>query len=291
MISADSRIDEAAVPTLSVRQTFGIAVGFLWREATKIAPRLLLPLVIGGVAFYFSLDLYLTLLERYLLNPNDRVASVLLGVATAGLLVTLFMHSVTVASLASLGVGREDHGWKFFCVSRRSWRLYAAYLRFLLVCAACLSVVVILQSVLLRAGAGAWVSPAGELLLVLVFAVLAADIGFLLPAVASANDGGQVVRQSLRLSWSNTAKLLFIVVVITLLGGGLETAGEIAVWNAGLVPVMNGSTPPLALVTAYRVGLPVMLIVIGVAYVVVTLLATAAAVAAYRQIAPERASP
>jgi hypothetical protein len=119
---------------LTVKHTLQFALQFVFRDAGEILCRVALPMVTGGLALYAALYLYLLEYERYLVLPNDRAASLILGVATAGVLLTLFSHSVTTTVITSLALGREDRGWRYFSVSRRAWRTYAAYLRFLLVC-------------------------------------------------------------------------------------------------------------------------------------------------------------
>ena len=121
------------MPHISISQALRFAFSFSYRNAAAIAARIALPAVVGWIAFYLSLFLYMKELVRYLNNPSDRIASLVLGLATAGLLVTLFLHTVMVASVTALALGREDGGWKYFRAARREWRLYAANLRLLLV--------------------------------------------------------------------------------------------------------------------------------------------------------------
>ena len=118
---------------VSVKDAVGFSFSFLFRNVAQIAARIALPAMAGWIIFYVTFFLYLMELERYLGDPNDRIASLVLGLATAGLLATLFMHSIIVSSIVSLALGLKEAGWKYFRIGRPAWRLYAADLRFVLI--------------------------------------------------------------------------------------------------------------------------------------------------------------
>lgn len=274
----------AAPPRLTVKQTLQFALQFVFREAGEILCRVALPMVTGGLALYAALYLYLLEYERYLVLPNDRAASLILGVATAGVLLTLFSHSVTTTAITSLALGREDHGWRYFCVSRRAWRTYAAYLRFVLVCVVLVAGTLAARGLLRSVGGGALLGLGANLGLFVALTVLAVRAGYLIAPVAAANDKGRVVREAWRLSSGHFWKLATTMFVITLPGLGVEAICEAVVRIAGFSPIMPPTGGLAEFVAAYRAALPAVLVAVGTAYMLSVVLLVAASAAAYRQI-------
>jgi hypothetical protein len=269
---------------ISVKHTLRFAFRFVFRDGAKIWPRVLLPMLAGGIALYGALYLYLFELEHYLVRPNDRIASLVLGLATAGLLVTLFSHSVTTAAITSLALDREDYGWKYFCVSRRAWRTYAAYLRFLLLCAGFIAGVELFWFLLSQVWPSTTFDLCADACLVIGLAILAVRAGYLAGPVAAANDRGRVLREAWRLSSEHSWKLAATLFVIAVPGFGIEAACESLVRMVSLTPPIVRDLPLSDLVANYRDSLPAVVVAVGVAYAVSVVLLVAASAAAYRQI-------
>ena len=185
---------------VSVKDAVGFSFSFLFRNAARIAARIALPALSGWIIFYVAFFLYLTQLERYLGDPNDRVASLVLGLATAGLLVTLFMHSIIVSSIVSLALGLKEDGWKYFRIGRPAWRLYAADLRFILI-----GMVFIFAMRVIEVALG-WFAPTAGLVWLSDIAVavglywMAVRLGFLIAPIAVARSQGEILRRGWRLS-------------------------------------------------------------------------------------------
>ena len=272
------------VSPISVKHTLQFALRFVFRDGKKIWPRVLLPMIAGGVALYGALYLYLLELENYLIRPNDRVASVILGLATAGVLVTVFSHSVTTAAITSLALEREDHGWKYFCVSRRAWRTYAAYLRFLLLCAGFIAAVEVIRSLVDRFVSNSALDICADVGLLVGLAVLTVRVGFLAGPVAAANDRGQVLREARRLSSEHFWKLAVTLFVILLPGFGIEAICESLFRFAGFAPPVVREVLRSNSVADYRDSLPAVLTAVGVGYAMSIALLVAASAAQYRQI-------
>jgi hypothetical protein len=269
---------------ISVNHTLRFAFRFVFRDGAKIWPRVALPMVAGGIALYGALYLYLFELEHYLMRPNDRIASLVLGLATAGLLVTLFSHSVTTAAITSLALDREDRGWKYFCVSRRAWRTYAAYLRFLLLCAGFIAGVELFWLLLNQIWPTTVIDFGADASLLIGLAILAVRAGYLAGPVAAANDRGRVLREAWRLSSQHFWKLTVTVIVIAVPGFGIEAVCESLVRMASLAPPIVHDMPLSDLVANYRESLPAVVVAVGLAYAVSVVLLVAASAAAYRQI-------
>ena len=277
-----------AVSRISVKLMLQFALRFVFRDAQQIWPRVVLPMLAGGLALYGALYLYLLEYESYLVGPNERVASLVLGVATAGLLVTLFCHSITTAAITSLALDRDDRGWKYFCVSRRAWRTYAAYLRFLLICAAFIATVALVRNAIRLVFSGPALGLFADVGLLIGLAILAVRAGFLAAPLAAANEAGRVVREAWRLSSHHFWKLAASMFMIALPGFGIEAICEWIVRIAGLAPLAGQGTAPSEFVANYRESLPGVLLAIGLAYVPSVVLLVSASAAAYRQITEPR---
>jgi len=272
------------LPHISISQALRFAFSFSYRNAAAIAARIALPAVVGWIAFYLSLFLYMKELVRYLNNPSDRIASLVLGLATAGLLVTLFLHTVMVASVTALALGREDGGWKYFRAARREWRLYAANLRLLLVAGIWLGAMQLLHF------AAGWASLPASFGLVLDV-IMAGGLGFLAVRVSSlvapvsvGNTHGEILRRAWRLSAGNFWRLAAIVATLLLLGLVVEAVCEFALRAGGLIPPFPSSASLADYAAMYQEALPGILLVIGIAYLVSNILLTAARVSVYRQL-------
>jgi len=278
------------LPKISIRQALRFAFAFSYRNAAEIGARIALPAVLGWIALYLSLFLYMKELERYLNNPNDRIASLVLGLATAGLLVTLFLHTVIVASVTALALGSETRGWKFFSAARREWRLYAADLRMLLIVGIWIGVMRLLQF------AAGWASLPASFRLVLDV-IMACGLGFLavrvwslVAPVSVESTHGEILRRAWRYSAGNFWRLAAIVAALLLAGLAVEAVCEIAMRAAGLIPPFPSSASLADYAVIYRGALPGVMAVVGIAYLVSNILMTAARVSVYRQLT-EQSSP
>ncbi len=278
------------MPQVSISKALGFAFSFSFRNAVAIAARIALPALVGWIAFYVSLFLYLTEFQWYVVNPSDRVASLVLGLATAGLLVTLFLHSLIVAAVAALALGLEDDGWKYFHAARREWRLYAANLRLLLVAGIWVGAMQALQFAAVKLS---WPALFGLVLDVLTaggLGLLAVRVWSLVAPVSVAKTQGNILRRAWQLSAGNSWRLAVIVVVLLLTGLAVETAGEFAMRASGVYPPLPSSDSLAGYAAIYCKVLPGVLGVVGIAYLIGNVLLTAARVHVYRQLT-ERTEP
>jgi hypothetical protein len=272
------------LPHISVSKTLGFAFSFSVRNAAAIAGRIALPALVGWIAFYASIFLYLTELERYLNGPSDRIASLILGLATGGLLVTVFLHSVIVAAVAALALGLEDSGWKFFHIARREWRLYAANLRMLLVAAIWVGATQTLQFAAAKLSWPVQFGLAISLLTAGGLGLLAVRVWFLAAPVSVAKTKGQILRRSWRLSAGNAWRLAAIVAVLALTGFAVEATAEFVLHAGGLIPPLPDSASLADYAALYRKILPDVLIAVAIAYLIGSVLLTAARVYVYRRL-------
>jgi hypothetical protein len=260
------------------------AFRFLAKAGPGLWLSLQLPVLVGGILLYGSLYFYLLDLERYLIQPTDRIGSVVLGLASAGFLTISFVQAVISSEVASRFLSRPDGGWPFFRITRRVWRLYAAYLRFMLVCAVYIVAVQIVQLV-----AGEFlVLPLLPLLDALALAAglfyLTTRIGFLVTPVAVVADKGPVVRKAWRLSEGNFRGLALLVGGFLILGLVLETIGESLLHATGLGFVVSPGMLLVDVVRNYRMALPGVVIIVSLSYLAATIPGNVAGLSAYLQL-------
>jgi len=94
---------------------------------------LVLPIVAAGLVLYVCMSLYLSELLQFLGAPNPRVASFALGILAAGIFLSLFCYAIAVVSITNLALGKAGRrAWFHVRAERQTWRVYAAYMRFLL---------------------------------------------------------------------------------------------------------------------------------------------------------------
>ena len=272
---------------VSVKDTLVFSFSFLIRNAARIATRIALPALGGWITFYIAFFLYLTELVRYLGDPSDRIASLVLGLATAGLLVTLFMHSIIVSAVASLALGLEESGWKYFQAGRRAWRLYAANLRFMLVIAVFIAAVLVGEAVMGRLAATAGSIWIADIAMGVGLYWLAVRFAFLIAPIAVAKRDGEILRRGWRLSSGHFWSITAIAVVTVLPGFAVEFAGEFLMRLFGTFPDLGSSGSLASIAAMYRQVLPDVLIAVGIGYLVGVVLLTLARVSFYRQLADQ----
>lgn len=272
--------------TVSAGAAFRFVFSFLIERGADIVSRVALPAAIGWATFYAAFFLYLTEFRLYLVGPSERLASVVLGIASAGLLVTLFMHAVLTASATSLALGVPLPGWRYLHISRQEWRVYAAYLRYT---AACAAFVVIVQVLLFAARMiGAEISIPVALIVVAGLFFLFVRIGLLIPVIAVSTEKGPILRTAWRLSRGHGGSLAAIAAVPLVGAAGIELLGEAIIRVFGFS--LAGTASLVSIIDRYRAVLPQFLTVVAVAYLFASLVLSAASASVYRQISAEPAA-
>ena len=203
------------------------AYRFLFSRFWLLLRVLLPPILAAGLILYICLRAYISGLLVFLAMPGPRVASVTLGTLAAGIFLSLFCYSLAVSSVMNILLGKPQRSpWALLKTERQDWRVYAAYLRLLLVMTA---------GLLGAAVVGAYVAPllrisqaSAPWLLTLLSAVatywLIARIGFLVAPVIAGGEG-----PVLRAGWSRSSRnVLRNCLLIALLG-----APACLVWFAG----------------------------------------------------------
>jgi hypothetical protein len=273
---------------LSRRITSVCATSLVYKFAVRQLPQLVrlswAPTAAIAVVQYISLRAYLSELMAFISSGDPRAASVALGALSAGLFVSVFISSVAVSAVADLAVGdRGEPGWMQFSARRHVWRIYAAYLRFLLLATGLFAAVYLAAGLLLplfkwsrsiMAERAALVALAG---LVCLFA----RIGFPIPAVV-ARSRGTVLRKALHAGAHDFPRNIAIVLLLSLPGLAIEIIGEYLL-RLGSGPARIRIDLPISYYAqALEHRLPEFVILSSISVMVALVLLTAASVICYR---------
>lgn len=285
--------ENATARHVSVREVVAVAYRFPLRSPGSILRLAWFPLLLAGLILFVSLDSYFADLAEFFRAPDTRIASVALGLMTAGIFVAAFLVVMVVVALTELAFGQEpNRAWIYFRVQRVEWRLYAAILRFALVLTAFLaSASAISWAIAEATGTGAgdayrggWLDWGTWIVVAAGTLFLTARIAFLMPAIAVA-EKGPVARRAWSLGRRDFPRLVLIVVLLALPGMVFQAVAEIVLRVGGVLPPVGAGTPVAQYPTLIRDFLPGFLAITVPSWLVHLPLFSAGAVAAYRQLA------
>jgi len=267
---------------------------FLLREFRPLSRLLLAPLAATGLVIYASLWAYVSELIAFISSGDARAASVALGALAAGIFLCMFFAAIAVSSVTDLMLrNRQVEGWIHLHPARQDWRLYAAYLRFLLVVCGYLSAVYLVCALGLPAlGAGRTTIGLVSVLAALAgFYVLFARIGFLIPPIV-AGSTGMVLRRALHEGSGTFCRNLVLAALLSLPGFVIEIGGE-ALFKAGTgsIRAMKLDLPIVLYARALENRLPEIALLFSLWGFVTLVLFTAGSVLCYRDRLFVRPSP
>lgn len=269
---------------LSVADVVAFTARFCAGNFVAILSRVIVPAIIGWAILYFSFNAYLSELIRYLAAPSDRIGSLVLGLATAGLMAALFFHAVITAAVAGLALGqKEDGGWIYLRAARREWRLYAATLRVAVLGFAFVVIAIVAEIFLHNLISSLWIK-------IILFAGLFAifvRLGFLLPAISVAFADGPVVRRVLRFSQGHSGLIGLSTLLFIIPGLAAQFGGEYLMRGAGLVPSHPQVVSLIDMARLFQRFLPEFLAVLSLAYLVTAVLLTVSSVRVYHALSVE----
>jgi hypothetical protein len=258
---------------------------FFVRRFWSVVRLLLLPIVAAGLVLYVCMSLYLSELLQFLGAPNPRVASFALGILAAGIFLSLFCYAIAVVAITNLALERIEPGaWFRFRAERQVWRVYAAYMRFLLL----ISVVFI--SVYLFSTYMAPLLPVGRnsmrwaltVLSVLAVYCLTARVGFLIAPVVAGGEG-----PVLRKAWQQSAPDFWrnggLIILLLVPGLLVQVAGEYGLRFGAWAPRAAGNLSFAAYTRIMGEMLGSFLVVVSLSSFVTIVLLTVGAVAVYQK--------
>ncbi len=275
---------QALVRRVSALSAASFAYTFLGRRLAAVVRLCLIPFVAVAIVQYVSLRAYLSELMAFISSGDPRVASLALGALSAGLFITVFILAVAISAIANLALGDcAGGGWIQFRVRRQEWRLYAAYLRLLLL-AAGYSAAVYLAAVFILPMAGFGPSETGvmaALVLIAGFTMLFARIGFLIAPIVALSTGA-VLRKALRNGGGDLARNSALILYLCVPGLLIEVLGEYLL-RTGSGPVQLAiDLPVLYYARVLEQRLPEFVLLSGLGGFVTLVLLTAASVLCYR---------
>lgn len=273
---------------ISVAKTLRAAFAFLTTRTGAVLRLAVVPLILGWATLYLSLYAYLAELSLFLHSPNGQVGSQALGLVAAGFFVTLLLHCVLAIGLAELALGLPRRSKLFFRAGHSEWRLYAAYLRVVMLAAGAIAVPMLLAwsaSRLLAAGGHGddvrWVFLAAYGTILAALTVLSVRIRFLMAPIV-VMEQGPVLRRSLALSSGISWRLFAVAIVCIAPGILVQSASETGARAMGLLPPVVPGASFQALVDQLRAILPEFVTITMAAYFVTLILLVGAAASVYR---------
>jgi hypothetical protein len=233
---------------------------------------------------YLCLSAYFHELLFYLVSGDPKAASLALGALALGTFLTLFFWTIAVSAAADIALAAQvPAGWFHLRLRRQEWRLYAAYLRFLMLIAALIGVVALLSIAALPFARDSRTMVPAVILIVLVLGLwLTARAGFLMPPIV-ATTRGAILRAAWRKSLGHGWRIASLIAILLLPTVAVHAVSEFVLHAQGAVMPRNGQS-----LTDYarlaQMGLSTFAVFATVeAFLAVTLLA-AGAVSFYRQL-------
>jgi len=280
-MSAEGLNSAASSPLGQVLQ---FSFAFMARNFLYSLRRVAVPLFVGGSSLYFFLSLYLSQLAAYLQHPVGSIGGRVLGIAAAGVLVMLFLHSVVVSGIVEVVLGRQISDQNFLGIKKWQWGLYVANLKLLLVAVIYVSV---FFSVRALAGGSSLPAIIDVPLISAAMALLAWFLVrawfFLLPVCLEADEG-----EALKRSWQASAghfwSVIAILIPIILVAAALQGGGELFLRMLHLIePFRSGRSfsGNLVLLQEY---LKVIVALISACYFFAVLLTASARMQAYERM-------
>src|SRR6185503_3358653 len=271
--------------SLSIVDTVRASFAFSLRNSAEILKRILLPAISGGVILYILALAYINELDRFLVDHDQRSASLVLALAGGGFLALLFLHAIVATAVISLVFEKpRDAAWRYFHIALPEWRVYAGLLRLVVVAGILIVGGQGVRILLLRFGYDPLRGYMGQLLIFLVLIWIVIRIGFFVGPVGVHRTSGQIVGRSWEVSSTEFWRLLVIGLICILPGVFFYLLGEYVLRAAGMVH-LSGSIHTLAELTgALHQMLFRLVLLLSLTYVICAVALSAATAFAYRTL-------
>ncbi len=260
------------------------AFGFAAHNPASMIRTAAFPALAAALVLYLSLRGYLSELTAFISSGDARAASLALGALATAILGCLFIVAVMVSAWSELAVSaRPNRTWLQFRAGRPAWRLYAAYLRLLLVMAGYVAAIYLISVYVLPqfTGSAAAIGLISATAILSGCCLLLARIGFLIAPIV-AQSTGSVLRKALLAGSGDMMRNLAVIWLLSTPGILIEICGEY-LFRRGARPARVEITLPLtAYARALENRLAEFVFVSTIAIVVTVLLITAASIACYR---------
>ena len=273
--------------SLSIVDTVRASFVFSVRNFPEILRRIFLPAISGGAIFYILALAYITELDRFLIDHDQRSASLVLALAGGGFLALLFLHAIVATAVISLVFDKpRDAAWRYFHVAFSEWRVYAGLLRVGVIA----GILVVggqgVRILLLRFGYDPILGYLSQLIVFLLLIWVLIRLGFFLGPVGVDRTTGQIVGRSWEISATAFWRLLLISIVCMLPGVTFYLLGEYVLRAAGVVHFSGSIHTLVDLTSALHQMLFRLVALLSVTYVMCAVALSAAAAFAYRALLP-----
>lgn len=271
--------------SLSIRDTVRAALVFSVRNLPEILKRILLPVISGGVILYLLGIAYISELDRFLVDHDQRSASLVLAVAGGGFLALLFLHAIVATAVISLIFGKpRDKAWRYFHIALSEWRVYAGLLRMVVIAGILIVGGQGVRILLLRFGYDPTLGYISQFVVLLVLLWLLVRLGFFIGPVGVDRARGQIIGRSWEVSSTEFWRLLAISVICVLPGAIFYVLGEYLMRAAGMVQISGSISTLVDLTSALHQTLFRLVALLSVTYLVCVTVLSAAAAFAYRAL-------
>ena len=264
------------------------AYGVIFREFWALVRVSWFPFTLAALVLYVSLTGYLAELLSFLAAPNERVASLALGILTSGILLSLFCYGVAILAIGRVAAGAvEKHALFQFRAKTAEWRLFAGYLRFILLAAmvaVALTFLALFVAPRLDISSGVASIVATRIGWVAIYFLLV-RIGFFIAPVAAYQEG-PIIRAAWTASRWNILSIAGLIALLMLPGLLIQIGGEYLLGEWSVPPFVAGHLPFADYARFMQRMLGGFLIVLSVSLFVTIVLLTAASVSFYKAVSP-----
>ena len=271
--------------SLPVLHTIRASFVFSVRNLAEILKRILLPAISGGVVLYILALAYIIELDRFLIDHDQRSASLVLALAGGGFLALLFLHAIVATAVISLVFEKpRDAAWRYFHIALSEWRVYAGLLRVVVIAGILIVGGQGVRILLLRFGYDPTLGYISQLLVFLVLIWVLIRIGFFIGPVGVDRSSGQIVGRSWEVSAAQFWRLLVISLICVLPGVFFYLFGEYVLRATGLVRFSGSIHTLVDLTSALNQMLFRLVALLSMTYVICAVVLSAAAAFAYRSL-------
>ncbi len=277
---------------LSVRDTVRASFAFSVRNLPEILKRVLLPAISGSVILYLLGIAYISELDRFLVDHDQRSASLVLAVAGGGFLALLFLHAIVATAVISLIFEKpRDKAWHYFHIALSEWRVYAGLLRMVVIAGILIVGGQGVRILLLRFGYDPTLGYMSQLAIFLVLVWLLVRLGFFIGPVGVDRTRGQIVGRSWEVSSTDFWRLFAISIISVLPGIIFYLLGEYILRVTGMVQISGSISTLVGLTGVLHQMLFSLVVLLSATYLICAIILSAASAFAYRTLLSEGAEP
>ncbi len=254
----------------------------LARSAGNIVRRSALPIFAGVTANYITLFAYMSEGEVYFNHPQGGVASRVLGIAAAGLLILFLLHSVVMVRVAEGILGIRTGERALLGVRQREWRVYTANLRFAILISLCALVFFALRFIASRLGlptvAGTYLGIGLDVGFVVLLFWLTARIWMFLAPIGACMDREDIMMNAWHTSSGRVVKTIALLLLALASAYFTQMIVGMLCYFAGWITPLPWTASLREYMTFYYKNQMIMILLINIGYFTFVIVAAVAGV-------------